>query len=287
MTTSVAGAVRYEEFAMSMIFPGMDPYLENPKLWPPMHSRMLVYMADKLQSLMGRRYITSVEERIYVEGPDREVIPDIWVSHWPGEIRAPRHHAGPAAVAVLEDDESLTFKVQGLEIHEPYITILDLLSGQRIVTMIEVVSPTNKYAGPGRKSYEMKQKEVLASDTHLVEIDLLRFGPHIVAVPEHGARGQAGAYDYLISLSRAGEPRDEYEFYPCRLRKRLPRIRIPLVANDPDVQLDLQAVLAHTYQAGNFRHRIDYRKPCVPPLPPDDQAWADQLIGQAGETSSE
>jgi Protein of unknown function (DUF4058) len=265
---------------MSMIFPGMDPYLENPKLWPPMHSRMLVYMADSLQSLVGRRYITSVEERVYVEGPEREVIPDIWVSRWPGEIRAPRHYAGPAAVAVLDEDESLTFKVQELEIHEPYITILDLQSGQRIVTMIEVVSPPNKYAGPGRKSYETKQREVLASDTHLVEIDLLRFGPHVVATPEHGARGQAGAYDYIISLSRASESRDEFEFYPCRLCKKLPRIRIPLAGKDPDVQLDLQAVLAQTYNAGNFRARIDYHKPCVPPLSPDDQAWADQLIAQ-------
>jgi hypothetical protein len=271
---------------MSMIFPGMDPYLEDPQLWPAVHSRMIVYMADSLQSLMGPRYITSVEGRVYVEGPDREVIPDIWVRRRPAEIRAPRHFAGPAAVALLEEDESLTFKVHGLEIHETYVTILDLHSGQRIVSMIELVSPANKYAGPGRQSYEMKQKEVLASDTHLVEVDLLRFGPHVVAVPEHGSRGKAGAYDYLISVSRAGVPRDEFEYYPCRLRKKLPSIRIPLAGDDPDVQLDLQAVLAQTYKAGNFRGRIDYRKPCAPPLSPDDQAWADQLIGQAGATSS-
>jgi hypothetical protein len=120
----------------------------------------------------------------------------------------------------------------------------------------------------------------------LVEIDLLRFGLHVVAVPQYGAQGMAVTYDYLVSVSRAQSPRDEFEFYPCRLRKKLPLIRIPLTGNDPDVQLDLRAVLAHTYEAGYYDDRIDYRKPCAPPRSPDDQAWADQLIGQAGATSS-
>jgi len=40
---------------MSMIFPGMDPYLENPQLWPGVHTRLIVYLADQLQLLLPAR----------------------------------------------------------------------------------------------------------------------------------------------------------------------------------------------------------------------------------------
>jgi hypothetical protein len=78
-----------------------------------------------------------------------------------------------------------------------------------------------------------------------------------------------------------------FQFYPCRLRNRLPRILIPLAGADLDIRVDLQAVLNQTYDAGRFRDRIDYSKPRVPRLRPEDQAWADELIRQAGAISSE
>ena len=267
---------------MGMIFPGMDPYVEDAQLWPGFHHALIVYIRDHLRRLVAPRYVAAIEERVYLEGPEREVIPDAWVRRSIAESRTALGGATHTATALLDEDAPLRFKIRGLEIHEPYVTIIDPHSGQTVVTVIEVVSPANKNAGPGCRSYETKQQELLASDSDLVEIDLLRFGPHVVAVPEYGARGMAGVYDYLICLSRAQNPRDEFEFYPCRVRNKLPCILIPLADDDPDVQLDLQAVLAQTYDAGSFRHRIDYRKPCKPPLPPEDQDWAGKLIDRAG-----
>jgi hypothetical protein len=75
--------------------------------------------------------------------------------------------------------------------------------------------------------------------------------------------------------------REGFQLYPRRLRDRLPRIRLPLAAPDPDVVLDLQAVLARTYEAGGYMERLDYTAPCVPPLSPEDQCWADDLIRAA------
>ena len=159
--------------------------------------------------------------------------------------------------------------------------IRDRQSGQRIVTVLAVVSPTNKYAGPGRESYVAKQTEVRQSATHLVEIDLLRIGSHVVAVPEWAARPH-GPYDYLVCVNRAEGLRDRFSLYPRRLRERLPRIRLPLAAPDPDVVLDIPAVLARTYEAGGYAERLNYAAPCVPPLAPADQAWADAIIRRAG-----
>lgn len=258
-----------------MIFPGMDPYLENPQIWPGVHSRLVVYLADQLQPLLRPRYIAAVEERVFIEGPNREIIPDVWLRRGQPEPR------GPGA-AVLDPEEGTFVEVQVPEgeIHEPYVALLDRQTGQSVVTVIEVVSPTNKYAGPGRESYLAKQKEVRSSSTHLVEIDLLRTGPHVLAVAEWAARGQ-GPYDYLVCVNRARGLRDRFQLYPRGLRRRLPRVRIPLAGDDPDALLDVQAVLAQTYEAGCYRDRLRYDAPCVPPLAPEDQAWADGLIREA------
>ena len=255
---------------MAMIFPGMDPYLEDPRIWPGVHNAMVVYLRDSLQPSLGDRYLAAVEERVYVEGPGREIIPDAW-------LRRARPRPAGRAVAVMEADEPVLVRGSGLEVHESYVTILDRQSGQEVVAVIEVLSPSNKYAGPGRESYLAKQAEVLASRAHLVEIDLLRAGPHVLAVQELRTL-EFGPYDYLVCVNRAEELRDRFELYPRRLRDRLPRVRTPLAGDDPDVVLDVQAVLARTHEAGRYADRLDYSKACIPPLPPEDQAWAEGLI---------
>jgi hypothetical protein len=61
----------------------------------------------------------------------------------------------------------------------------------------------------------------------------------------------------------------------------LSRIRVPLADGDPNVVLDVQAVVSQTYEAGSYRERLRYDQPCIPPLLAEDQAWADELIRAA------
>jgi len=255
-----------------MIFPGMDPYLEHPRLWPGLHARLIVYVCDFLQPLLRPRYIAAVEERVYLQGADTDRSPDVWI----------RRHKKKSKgdVALLDADEPVLVKVPGAEVHETYITILDTYADQKLVTVIEVVSPTNKYEGPGRESYRAKQDEILKSQAHLVEIDLLRTGPHVLAVAEWAAKG-AGPYDYLACVNRAKGERDEFGLYPRTLRQRLPRMRVPLRDEDQDVVLDIQAVLEQTFEQGCYADRLAYDKPCRPPLSEEDQAWANRLIKEA------
>ena len=236
---------------MSLIFPGMDPYLEHPVLWTGLHSRLIVYIADALGPRLRPRYVAAVEERVYLEGPDRSIRPDVSVRETrPGPARQ-REGGGVAVMEEVEVDDPLIVRARVESVSEKYVAILDLHAGQRVVTVIEVVSPTNKQAGPGRTSYLDKQTEVLAGDVQLVEIDLLRHGTHVVAVPERDARQRAGRYDSLTCVNRAAGQRDLYELYPRRLRDRLPRIR-----------------------------------PFDPPLAVDDNAWAEGLVREAaGKTS--
>jgi len=208
-----------------------------------------------------------------VEGTDRQYIPDVW-------IKRSEHPQRSGGAAVAEMEEPLVVQSPGPEIHEAYIEILDLFSDQQVVTVIEVLSPTNKFQGQGRDLYLATQRHVLCSNAHLVEIDLLRVGPHVLAVPHFLVEGRT-AYDYLVCVNRARPPRSSYELYPHRLREPLPRFGIPLAGDDPDVPLDLQAAIAQTYKAAGYRSRIDYSGPCQPPLSVEDQAWANEFIGLA------
>src|SRR5262249_25343191 len=159
-------------------------------------------------------------------------IPDVW-------LQQTRPDSGGTLVAQPAVGVPVVLEVAELEVHQHYITILDRYRDFRVVTVIELVSPTNKAAGPGRDAYLAKQREVLTSETHLVEIDLLRRGPHVLSVPEAHLEG-LGGHTYLSCVNRWPR-RKRFELYPCRLHDPLPPINVPLSGSDPDVTLDLQA----------------------------------------------
>jgi hypothetical protein len=69
---------------------------------------------------------------------------------------------------------------------------------------------------------------------------------------------------------------------PVTVRQRLPRIRVPLAAEDPDLTLDLQPILDRCYDAGPYVRRIDYRRDPPVPLSASDAAWADTLLRERG-----
>ncbi len=260
---------------MAMIFPGMDPYLEAKLIWPGFHNALVVYIRDQLRPLLHPRHIAAVEDRVFLEEPPRALIPDVWVreqsSKWSGGGAAVLEQR--SETETLDADDPMWIELTDRELHESYIEILDRQSGQRVVTVIEVLSPTNKTPGPDRDAYLAKQEEVWKSATHLVEIDLLCGGEHTVLIPEGEVRDRRD-YDDLVSVNRATNIRRLYETDPRSLRERLPRISIPLAEGDRDVVLDVQAVVAQTYDAGSYQARLHYDQPCIPPLREADQAWA-------------
>src|SRR5437588_10219320 len=100
---------------MDMPFPGMDPYLEHPVLWEGLHARLIVALANQLQPRLDPRYVTSIEERVFIEGPQRR-IPDIWVQ---------KLQDGGTALAVAEAavDTAVVVEVENLEIHQKRVEI--------------------------------------------------------------------------------------------------------------------------------------------------------------------
>ena len=259
---------------MSSPFPGMDPFLEHPDIFPDFHDSFITHIRERIQERLPPPYIAALGRRAWIEVCERYIGPDVQVvrrGNAPAET-----DGGAVAVAAPPRSEPLVVHVTHDERHEPFVEIyLGRGSDRRLVTCIELLSLSNKTPGEhGRDLYLRKQGEILYGKVHLVEIDLLRDGEHTTAVPRHRFAKVAGEFEYHVSIHRFDNLEDFF-VYPVRLNQPLPEIAIPLLPGDPPLPLDLQAVFQRTYNAGPYQREIDYRQD--PPAPPLGQVWQEWL----------
>ena len=261
-------------------FPGMEPYLEDPVGWTDVHQRLITTLSTELNRLLPPQYLARIGERVYVAQSSRSVYPDAMVLKRSSPTSAVAQGAGGTAVLVASDPPWI-LTVLPEEAREVFVEIFSTRGQHRLITVIEVLSPANKASGSeGRQLYLRKQREILASQTHLIEIDLLRQGEHTVAPPVDYLL-QQGHWDYLVSLHRGGQD-EQFEVWAISLRQRLPRIHVPLADGDPDVVLDLQEVLDRCYDDGAYARALDYRQDPPVPLGRADAEWADALLRERG-----
>ncbi|MCI0476256.1 MAG: DUF4058 family protein [Anaerolineales bacterium] len=260
---------------MANPFPGMNPYLEDSARWAGVHHSLMTYIRDELQVQLSPNYVAVLEERVYVDTSQARV-PDVFVIERVARERQAQYLATtPAGNLVAALSEPLFIDAPPLEVREAFVTIRHS-ADERIVTWIEVLSPTNKAHGKGRHQYLTKQNELLATDVNLVEVDLLAYGLPTLAVVR-GGHSVLPPYRYLVSVRRMPY-RFLFETYPVRLEQKLPFIRVPLVAPDPDVTLDIQAVLNQTYDNGAYHRLLNYREPPRTTLSTDEVVWVDELL---------
>ncbi len=259
---------------MASPFPGMDPYLESH--WGDVHARAVIYAADHLQRVLPRDLRARVEERLVVAGLERPrpIYPDVRVLERSGKSR--RIANGPVAVATAEP---LVIELPDEAETQAFIEIRERSLDSRLVTVIEMLSPSNKTPGPGQEQYLQKQHEVLEAGVSLVEIDLLREGDWILALARDWIEPAVQTcYGVVV---RRGWRRTRAEYYPIALRQQLPTIKVPLRQTDTDVPLDLQALLDQTYENGGYDD-IDYTVDPQPPLHASDARWVDRVLRHTG-----
>jgi hypothetical protein len=256
----------------------MDPYLEQ--FWGDIHQRLVLYACDQVQEQLPETLRARVEERVFVQAEDRverTVYPDVKVTERPG-----RPSASEGGVAVAEGvavEEPLVVHYEPEPVTESFLEIIEAGTGHRVITVLEVLSLTNKTPGEGRELYHRKQRELRQGGVSLVEVDLLRAGGYILALP-FAQMPDSCRTTYRVCVRRAWRP-GTYEVYPVPLRRRLPSIRVPLRERDPDVRLDLQALIEKAYRNGRYDD-IDYRRPPAPPLEEGDAQWTDELLRSKG-----
>lgn len=254
-------------------FPGMNPYLEQPSIWEDFHNRFMTYAGEALAAQVRPHFLVKLEERVFIHEPsgdDRRKLlgkPDI------GLLEGSPTDSSPKTVA----DLTLSAKVKSVIASLPdvdierhvFIEIRDR-QNRELVTMIEVLSPTNKRWGPDREQYLVKRTSMMFSTASLVEIDLLRGGPRLPL-------DDLPSCDYCVTVFRKSNlPR--VEAWPIGLRDPLPIIPIPLKGNFPDASLDLQTILNRVYDAAGYEDYV-YESIPDPPLENSDLAWAQSFLG--------
>jgi len=248
-------------------FPGMDPYLEG-SLWTTFHFGLGAEIIRQLAPKLRPRYVALPVERFVMEMPDdisitaTSIYPDVGVAHTERTARAETGSAVASAPLHLS-----TVMPEAV----PHLTVeIRDTAERRLVTAIEILSPTNKRS-EGYYEYIAKRQRILLSTSHLLEIDLLRNGQR---VPMREPLPQAS---YFVFLSRADE-RPVTAVWPIQLAQPLPTVPIPLLPEDPDVALDLQNAFTATYDLAGYDLLIDYQQPPDVPLSEAEQTWVAEHI---------
>ena len=164
-------------------FSGMDPYIEACGLWGDFHSHLIEKIGEKLADAAPEHYLVRTGERSYVvlvesEGmKNHPFLPDVSVTSRRGRKKTLKK-GGTALAEPDREAEPVTMRAFIQEEHrEAFVEIYETRHGQRLVTTIEVLSPSNKRPGTeGWELYQRKRQSLLLGNVNLVEIDLLRGG---------------------------------------------------------------------------------------------------------------
>jgi hypothetical protein len=251
-------------------FPGMNPYLEHPEIWPGVHLLLIGELTKFLSPQLRPKYRVAVEVRIYETIGEQSLlvgIPDLTVK---GSQTTAKQPITNVAVA-QPSTQPQTVEVPVPEtVKQGYLEVREVATSE-VVTVIEILSPINKRSGEGRKQYEMKRNKILGSSTHLVEIDLLRKGQ---PMPVYHSNLQS---HYRILVSR-GTRRPQADLYTFNLSDTIPSFPLPLKSGDKEPLVDLQLLLNNVYDQASYDLAIDYTQEPVPSLSEEDRVWVNTWL---------
>ena len=257
---------------MNSPFPGIDPYIEAQGYWPDFHSAFLNACRDALDDRLPDLYAARLEEHVHLVRSSDEtstIRPDIAVVRGPG-FAAGYPDRGPA-VATLEP---VTVALETSDLEEVIDRWIEIRKAPdlSLVTVIELLSPTNK-AGDGRQEYLERRRKLIERPVHLVELDFLLGGRRLPM------RRPLPPGDAHAIVSRA-ERRPDADVYSWTLRDRLPTIPIPLAAPDPDIPLDLAPAGSYAYRRGRYPLMLRYEMPFPLAIDPDGLAWIEATANE-------
>jgi hypothetical protein len=130
-------------------FPGMDPFLEDDRLWPSFHDGLIACVHEIVVAGLTDKYQCRVEERCYAV------------------------------------EEARTDSAARGEQHERYIEIRSRDDG-RLVTLFDIVSPANKTTASGREAYLSTRRQGKETGASLVEVDLVLQGQPMLHYSREG-----------------------------------------------------------------------------------------------------
>jgi hypothetical protein len=260
----------------------MDPYIEGCGLWEDFHPHLIEKIYERLADAVPERYLVRTGERSYLALVEPEgkashaFLPDVGVTSPTGLGTPTESAAGVALAESATEPGPVTLRALiEEEYRETFIEIYESSPGQRLVTSIEVLSPSNKRrSAPGWEIYLRKRQALLLGRVNLVEIDLLRGGQRMPMLDPWPNS------PYTLLVYR-GSMTQLCQVWPGYFHRPLPPIPVPLAKPDSDISLSLQPLIEAIYQRSRYERSIDYGKPLTgAPLRPEEATWLEQLRGQ-------
>jgi hypothetical protein len=247
--------------------------------WESSHSAHVAILAFNLDASLPRGYYARIEKALQIREESSEVShrprPDISVF-----ARLP---VGPVAVAEIATPPTTTMPLVNTVdfAEEEYLNAVVVYQATeekllgRVVTRIELLSPTNKPSGRGYWQYRDKRKANLHSGVPLIEIDYLHQSHSVIGNLPSYPDGEKGAFPYTVTVS---DPRPSFDqgvskTYACGVDEPLPTIEVPLAGEDR-LPFNLGKVYNETFERTRFYQSVvDYAEK---PLAFDTYSPADQ-----------
>lgn len=246
--------------------------MESRHWWLGLHTQLIGKLStDLLPPLLTPTYYVDAERSLQVL-TDSSLFPDIEIVQViPAPEVRPAGSGLPVAEATVVVTETEALIAQ--EEEESAIFIREART-ERLVTVVEVLSYSNKTTGEAKRAhYLLKRQALLRNGTHLVEIDLLRWGQRIL----HGLPAQP----YHILVSRADD-RPHTRVWSFGLEQSIPIAPLPLIGPEEYVPIPLQEAIELIYEARRFRLRLDYTHPPEGPLTEQEVAYIRSRLVEEG-----
>lgn len=235
------------------------------------HSLFIAKLTFALNKVLPEQYWAKSEDTLSIlqtfgngKPIHRTVVPDVSLR----EAAAVQSSTG-AAVDIVP---SLYVDApQPQDIRRPLSTVIYHTLEGKPVSVIELLSPSNKRGDRERSEYREKRYLLTRSGLALTEIDLLHEMPSIIDdLPPYPL--DPSAHPYYIAISPAYGSSKTAVFW-VGLNQPVPTLPIPLGENET-VLCDFDQVYQETFEEGRFGYEVDYTQepPHMQSYSPADQA---------------
>jgi hypothetical protein len=259
--------------ARQNLYPGINAHLNSLLQqkgggWQSFHGAHIEHLQEAIEALLPPNYYADSEQSLQVSGIDfdlwieRTTQPDLTIFQVEATATpSPRIASATATAPTLDmplwetiaDEEDF---IKGLSIYH--------MSGdepsEKLVTRIEVISPSNKPPHAYYRQYLSNRLDTLKSGVALLELDYIhQRRPLLPGFPNY-VEGEAGAFPYMVLSSnpRSPEGSGSFQGYGIGVLTPLPKVTIPLLG-DEHIVLDLGEVYNRTFTSRRrYSLRVDY-----------------------------
>jgi hypothetical protein len=255
-------------------YPGVSAHLnsymqQQNGTWSSFHAKFANTLQELLDSTLPSNYYAALEQGFQISEIGEEKLqksgsePDVSILQKSRSIRSPQSSSVATPTATIPLRETLEFDDED----DRYIRVSvyksepDDVRG-KLVTAIEIISPSNKPTRQGYAIYVAKRVNLLIAGINLVEIDLLHEGHPINEKLPSYRTGENNSFPYNIGVSI---PYPDMEsgnltWYGVDVDKPLPTIILPL-AGEEKALLDINTAYNQVFErTRQFSILVDYEK---------------------------